>query len=204
MRTAPKYRFAWCLLFILCLVIGLANLNYILGNPEHFDYGFRAKYLKHLFLVRLHGASAAIVLILAPIQVLWLKNPFHRRLGQLYFIALVPAFLTGLFLSSIAAGDGLTKLGYILMCCLWAITGWKALSSARKKDFAAHQTWMVRNFALSFGAVILRLYLALSLKLGGDPLLVYPRAVWVAWPVAMLIGELLTPNFTLAKVNHKN
>ncbi len=43
----------------------------------------------------------------------------------------------------------------------WLYTGAQAYLSIRRRDVVAHRRWMIRNYALTFAAVTLRLELGL-------------------------------------------
>jgi hypothetical protein len=46
-----------------------------------------------------------------------------------------------------------------VLAILWLNSGYLAYRAIRCGDIASHQKWMLRNFALTFAAVTLRLYL---------------------------------------------
>ena len=58
-----------------------------------------------------------------------------------------------------AFGGPLAKLGFAGLAIAWLFTGARAFVAARTRDFVSHRRWMIRNFALTFAAVTLRLYL---------------------------------------------
>lgn len=166
----------------------MASARYILGDPLNFTLVFRAKYIDNLTLVRCHGVSAALTLALGPFQ--WLRDRGHRLRGYLYLASVLVGSVTGLWLALLAFGGWSSKLGFSLMAVLWAYTGFRAYGAARLKHFEQHRQWMVRNFALAFGAVALRLYLEIAQGCGLDFFAIYPNAVWVAWLPCLVSAEL--------------
>ena len=50
---------------------------------------------------------------------------------------------------------------------------------------------MVRNFALTFAAVMLRLYLPASMVAGGDFGLAYSVIAWLCWVPNVFVAEVL-------------
>lgn len=48
-------------------------------------------------------------------------------------------------------------LGLAGLALAWLYTGLRAYLAIRARDIAAHRCWMVRNFALAFASVTLRL-----------------------------------------------
>ena len=160
----------------------------MLGDPLQFTLVFRAKYIDNLSLVRCHGLAAALALALGPFQ--WLRDRGHRLRGYLYLASVLVGSLTGLWLAALAFGGWSSKLGFSIMAILWAYTGFRAYNAARLKQFEQHRIWMLRNFALAFGAVSLRFYLEIAQRFGLDFFTVYPTAVWVAWSPCLLTAEL--------------
>lgn len=57
-------------------------------------------------------------------------------------------------------------------------------------DFQAHRKWMARSFALTFGAVTLRIYLPSFLAMGLPFDKAYPLVAWVSWVPNLLAVEL--------------
>ena len=179
-------------LSVLAAVTAVASLVYVLGEPEHFQIQFRRKYVQNLTLVRFHGVSSAIALLLGPVQ-MWLvarKGAWHLGLGRVYLISMLIGGATGIPMANLASGGLTSRVGYALMALLWIGTGLLAFRSIRNGEVGEHQVWMTRNIALSFGAVVLRLYLYLVQKAGLSFLLVYPSAVWLCWGACLLLGEL--------------
>lgn len=170
-------------------VTAIGSLVYVLGDPRHFAFPFRLKYTEHLTLVRWHGVSAALTLLLGPLQWRRSRGTSHRVTGYIYLCSVVVGGLTGLWLALLAYGGPISKSGFTLMAILWLVTGWKAFHSARSGDFLAHQIWMTRNFALAFGAVVLRFYLEAGQRLGFDFHALYPTAVWACWIPCLALAE---------------
>ena len=164
------------------------SARYVLGDPLHFTPVFRANYIDNLTLVRCHGVAAALALALGPFQ--WLRDRGHRLRGYLYLASVLLGSATGLRLALHAYGGFSSKLGFAVMAILWAYTGFRAYGAARLKQFEQHRTWMLRNFALAFGAVTLRLYLEIAQRSGLDFFAIYPTAVWVAWLPCLAAAEL--------------
>ena len=177
------------LLALSAWVTAIGSLTYVLGDPRHFAFPFRLKYTEHLTLVRWHGVSAALTLLLGPLQWRRSRGYAHRVTGYIYLGSVAIGGFTGFWLALLAYGGLLSKSGFALMALLWWTTGWKAFRSARSQDFLAHQIWMIRNFALAFGAVVLRFYLEVGQRLGFDFYALYPTAVWACWVPCLALAE---------------
>lgn len=172
-----------------CMVTAWGSLEYILGDPKNFAYPFLPKYQKNLLLVRTHGVASALTLILG-ILGFYSRLPYHRRRGQLYMLCVLVGAVTAVPMSLMAEGGPVSRAGFLLMSLLWVYTGFKAWAAARRRDFASHRTWVYRNFALTFGAVVFRQYLYEMQRAGYLFHDIYPSAVWVCWVPVMIAAEL--------------
>ncbi|MCF3961467.1 DUF2306 domain-containing protein [Streptomyces fuscigenes] len=110
-----------------------------------------------------HIVFAGLSLVLGPWQFargLRRRRPgLHRAIGRAYMICIalgsVGAFVMSFFSS--AGFDGF--FGFCSLDLLWAWTAWRGYRAARERDIRSHQAWMLRNFALTYAAVTLRLWL---------------------------------------------
>lgn len=171
------------------IVTALGSVVYVLGNPQDYSLYFRAKYIAHLEIVRLHGVSAALTLLLGPLQLWKPGGRFHRPIGKAYLLSVALAGPTGLYLGTIAEGGPVSQAGYVVMALLWCFTGTKAWLSAKAKNFSEHRMWVVRNFSLASGAIALRLYLQVAEWTGTLFEDLYTSAVWVCWVPCLLLAE---------------
>ena len=148
---------------------------------------------KH-FGIYLHIFAAAVALLLGPFQFsapLRRKLPhIHRWAGRLYLgIGVMVGGLAGLYMSLNARGGLPAKTGFAAMASLWLYTGLQAYLSIRRGAIAEHRTWMVRNFALTFGAVTLRLWLPLAGAIGYPFEVAYPFIAWISWVPNLVVAE---------------
>ncbi len=148
---------------------------------------------KHLGIY-LHIFAAAVALLLGPFQfsaTLRRRVPrVHQWAGRLYLgIGVMVGGLAGLYMSFNARGGLPARTGFALMASLWLYTGVQAFLTIRRGAIAEHRTWMVRNFALTFGAVTLRLYLPLAGVLGYSFDSAYPLIAWISWVPNLAIAE---------------
>jgi uncharacterized membrane protein len=174
---------------------GLAATFYILGDPALFDPIFRAKYIAFLPLVRLHGLASIVALALGPFQFLPRRRPWlHRGLGICYLLGVALGSTSGLVMATMAEGGLSSRTGFVVMASLWFITANLAWRSVRRHDYRAHRAWMIRNFALTFGAVMLRVYLHGLEALGFTFAQVYPLSTWLGWIPNLLVAEWLIVN----------
>jgi uncharacterized membrane protein len=110
-----------------------------------------------------HITFAGLALVVGPFQfvkAIRRRNvKVHRWIGRVYIAAVaigaVAAFVMS-FVSSVGF-DGF--FGFGSLAVLWAWTTYRGYRAARNRDFASHQAWMIRSFALTFAAPTLRIWL---------------------------------------------
>ena len=153
-----------------------------------------------------HIVAGGIALVVGPFQFwrgLRTRHPLvHRSMGRLYLTAVGIAALGGLAIAPISQA-GLTGLfGFGALGVLWLVTGWRAYRSIRRGDVASHQAWMIRNFAITYAAVTLRLGLfalilvqvpfsAGGFDFGTAFANAYVAMAFLAWLPNLLIAEWL-------------
>lgn len=141
-----------------------------------------------------HVFASALALALGPLQFsarLRARWPqVHRWSGRLYLgVGVLVGGVAGLFMAWHAYGGLVSQLGFAALAIAWLYTGARAYVAIRARDIAAHRRWMLRNFALTFAAVTLRLYLpvAFATPIGFDA--GYPVIAWLCWVPNLLLVE---------------
>lgn len=160
--------------------------------PVHPD--MVAAFDAHRVLITVHAVAASIALLLGPTQFLdaWRARAprAHRLAGYLYLVLGVGVGgSTGVLLARHSFGGFVSHAGFGLLGCLWLFTGFMALLSAKRRRYAEHRTWMIRNFALSLAAVTLRIYLPLSVVAGVPFEQFYPAVAWLCWVPNLIVAE---------------
>ena len=179
----------------LALLTAVGSYNYVYGDPAAFGPYFHDKYVAHLTVVRAHAVGAVLALAIGPFQFWpWLRRRarrLHRAAGIAYLSGVAVAAPTGLAMGAMAYGGPLAQLGFSVMAIFWLGSGVEAYRAALGRRFADHERHMVRNYALTFGAVLVRLYLALAMRAGFSFELVYPWISWLSWVPTLIVAELL-------------
>jgi len=181
----------WVMTLLAWGVAGYASMA--LWNPEGIDFIANREGGLRLGLI-VHGVVGACALAIGPFQFVArlraTRPQWHRILGRVYLAAILVSGVTGLWLSFHTPGGVPANSGFFLLAVLWLLTGTLALRSALQGDFVAHRLWMMRSYALTFGAVTLRIYLGLGVPLAGLPFdAVYGMAAWASWVVNLLFVE---------------
>ena len=166
------------------------GLSYIFGSLQQFDALFRDKYSANIVLVRTHGLSSASALCLGLFAFVQetRRRKVHAVLGRVYALAVLIGGTTSLPMALMAEGGWTTRLSFFLQGCFWIVTICCAVAAARCKKFRLHRRFMVRNYALTYSAVISRLLLHGLQESGLSFLEIYPVVSWT-WVVGLAVGE---------------
>lgn len=186
LRRGASTGIAW-----LAVVYGVAALLY-LSAPASYDPRFKPKYLQHLGEVLVHGGLGISTLVLGLLQFTLLTR-WHRKLGYVYLVAVLVSGIAGLMMAWRAEGGAWAQSGFTLMALTWLGTAAMGLRGALKRDFNDHRAWMTRNYALTFGAVTLRMELQGLQFLGFDFDQIYPWLAWLCWIPNLVASEILNP-----------
>jgi len=183
---------------ILFLSLGVAAYAVIgygvmpLGALVHPD--MKADFVAHPLGVYLHVFAAAVALFLGPFQfsarLRRTRTQLHRWMGRVYLgVGVLVGGLSGLYISQFAFGGPVARLGFAALAVCWLYTGWRAFLAIRSGAIEEHRRWMVRNFSLALGAVMLRLYIPASVLAGADFAVAYPVIAWLCWLPNLLVAE---------------
>ncbi len=154
-----------------------------------------ANFDRHRALITTHAIGASFALLLGPFQFVtsWRARAprLHRLLGYGYLgLGVGAGGVAGLLLAPLAFGGLVAHLGFGLLALLWLGTGAMAFVTARRRQFALHRAWMLRNFALALSAVTLRLYLPAGAVMRLPFEVSYPIIAWLCWVPNLLVAEV--------------
>ncbi len=192
-RRGTALAVIWCTLAFFALEASIEGLTYILGDPRYFDALFRDKYVAHLWLIRVHAVSAVAALLLGlpafhPATRKLFGGTFHRGLGKMYGVSVLLAGVTALPMSAMAEGGTVARLGFLVLALAWLGTILWAWRLAYQRRFVDHRRAMIRNYALTYSAVISRLLLDGFQKGGHFFSDIYPLVAW-SWLMGLAAAE---------------
>jgi uncharacterized membrane protein len=186
------------LVFLSLGVVGYAIAVYALlplGAATHPD--MRATFESHHRLAfYAHVFGSAFALALGPFQ-FWARlrasrPALHRWSGRLYLgVGVLVGGMGGLVVAFNAFGGPFARAGFACLAALWLFSGFRAYQAIRSRDIVAHRRWMVRNFALTFAAVSLRLWLPGMVISGVSFHVAYAAVAWLCWVPNAIIAEAL-------------
>lgn len=191
----------WAVMLLLAVLVSLVVSRYLTLDPDVFFPEQRAVYLAHLTFVVVHVVASMLAILIGPFQFLpgirkgrWLK--FHRWLGRTYLLGVLFGGLSGLYMAQLAYGGIVSRLGFGTLACLWLYTGYRAYRHIRKKEIEQHRQWMIRNYALTFAGVMLRVWVPLSMGAGIDFTSAYIVIAWLCWVPNLLVAEWMIRSAT--------
>lgn len=174
----------WWIMAFLSVLIALYGLSYVFLRERMFVGELAESFRARPWGIYTHAFLAAIALAVGPLQfhrgILARRRALHRTLGKIYVLsAMLGGGLCGLYMAIYSFGGWLTHLGFGALAALTFVTTLLAYLKIKDGQVAAHREWMIRNFALIFGAVTLRLWLPLLIVAYGG--VFAPAYLWVAW-----------------------
>lgn len=185
-KRSPIRIIGWSLLILLATFMFLLASRYLSLNPDAYFAQQRTVYMTQTVMLLLHIVGAMFATLLGPIQFLIANRPgrlltLHRWLGSIYLLGVLAGGLGGLYLSLLAYGGWPARLGFAVLGLLWLFTGFMAYKHIRRKEIEQHREWMLRNYALTFAAVTLRLWLIVFQIAGFDFAVGYITVAWLCW-----------------------
>ena len=114
----------------------------------------------------------------------------HRWVGRIYVVSCLLLGAAGLSLALHAYGGMVARVGFILLAVGTLATSAQAYLAIRRRDVRQHREWMLRSYALIFGAVTLRIWIPLlMIVFQGQFLPAYRIVAWLSWVPNVLFVE---------------
>jgi uncharacterized membrane protein len=178
---------------VFAFAISLYALSFFPRGEAAFPPQLRASFNVRILGIYSHVLFGGIALALGPFQfrrgLLLRSRPLHRRLGLAYVIASALTGVSGMYMALYSHGGLVTHLGFGILGFLTLMTALKPYFHIRAREVAPHREWMIRNYALLFAAVTLRIelpLLAISFQ-AFEP--AYRIVSWFCWVPNLLVAE---------------
>jgi hypothetical protein len=193
-KMSRKEKIGWAFLFLLAAYPVLVSSGYLSMDPDNFFPQQRMVYVAHLAFLMTHIIASMLAILVGAFQFLpplrkgrLLK--VHRWLGRTYLLGILFGGLSGLYMAQFAHGGIVSELGFGVLACLWLYTGFRAYRDIRNRDLEGHRQWMIRNYALTFAGVMLRVWAPISSVMGIDFTAAYTVIAWMCWVPNLIFAQ---------------
>jgi hypothetical protein len=187
-------------IFFYLLAFGVAGYAVVaygfmpLGSLVHPD--MKLNFIAHQAGIYTHVFASLVALTLSPFQfsdrLRRTRPQLHRLMGRIYLgLGVVVGGLSGLYMAVFAFGGWVGQLGFAGLALGWLFTGLRAFQAIRSGAVQEHRKWIIRNVALTWAAVSLRIYLPLSMVAGITFELAYPAIAWLCWVPNLCVAEIV-------------
>ncbi|MET8099213.1 DUF2306 domain-containing protein [Streptomyces sp. NPDC005236] len=167
-RRRSRWSWAWVALSSLAIA-GYFTGQYAQGTLDALaerhvgladSYASQATVIRAAFYV--HIVTAGLALALGPWQfcrrLRTRRVRVHRGIGRAYLVSVALGSVSAFVMSMFSSVGLLGFFGFGSLAVLWGWTAWRGYRAIRERDVPSHQAWMIRNFALTYAAVTLRLW----------------------------------------------
>lgn len=193
-------RILWIVFAVLAVGVGVYPAMYLLTDMSGGLLSSKSRELIEQFAWNLafysHIATGGIALLTGWSQFITsLKRRYvklHRRLGTIYVAACLSSGVAAFYLAIYASTGVVASLGFGALAVSWITSTLLAYTAARQKMFSSHGAWMTRSFALTFAAVMLRIYLPLAEVAGISFDTSYPVISYLCWVPNLLAAEFFS------------
>lgn len=114
-----------------------------------------------------HITFAGLALFLGPLQFIRAIRArtigVHRWIGRTFVFSVAVGSVAAFTMSFVSSAALLGFFGFGSLAVLWGFATYRGYTAVRHGDIASHQAWMIRSFALTYAAVMLRLWLIVFL-----------------------------------------
>ena len=183
----------WWLILVLAALVALYGYAYVVVGAPMYPPNLRDSFVARPWGIYPHALFGGSALLLGAFQfnrAFLRRNPRrHRLLGTAHVVAATLVGAAGLYMSAWSYGGWTTHLGFAALAIVLLVSTVRAYLAARRHDFVAHREWMLRSYALIFGAVTLRIELPILIAALGsfDP--AYAAIAWVSWVPNLIWAE---------------
>jgi uncharacterized membrane protein len=185
-------RLGWGLM-LLGAVFAAGNAVLFMFADAYGHPGIKERFLATAIAGWVHTMAGALAALIGPFQLLprWRATQprVHVWMGRVYLCAVGASALAGFFFAQSSVGGWVSRVGFTLLAIFWLASGATAFVCIRRRDVASHRRWMIRNYALTFAAVTLRLELP-AMQLSGIPFsTAFGIVAWLCWIPNWLVVE---------------
>lgn len=140
----------------------LVVVMFLILNPEALKGQGVADLAPRLPLI-IHAIFGGIALFTGGLQLISkFREKFPKAnivLRKIYYASVVISGIFGFYVALYAQGGLVNKIGFVMLDMLWIYSIWRAIRADLTGDMASFRIWIIRNYALTFAAVTLRIWI---------------------------------------------
>lgn len=185
-------RVGWVLL-LLGALFAAGNAVMFMLVEQHGSPDIKGRFFATAIAGWAHTMGGAVAALIGPFQLIsklrtsWPR--VHVWMGRTYLLAVLAGSLAGMFFAPQADAGLIGNIGFATLGVFWFYSAARAYISIRRGDVQTHRRWMLRNYALTFGAATLRIELPLLIIAGVGFPAAYTTVAWLSWVPNWLIVE---------------
>ncbi|WP_051385687.1 DUF2306 domain-containing protein [Actinokineospora inagensis] len=198
--TTPvrRRRIAWAAVAVSAVGIAAYSIPaYLTGDRSLSRIPINPALAPHYLSIVSHAVPASLLLFIGPFQFaarLRARRPaLHRVAGRIYLVSMLIAAVSALAAATFSIDGFPVRVAFYLLSAGWLYTAYRGFSAIRRGQVPAHRVWMIRNYALSFAAVVLRVLLGLGLAVRSPLNLtfndIYTAGTWASILISVVVSE---------------
>lgn len=182
---------AWTVMTGAAMITAAYAINFVFGTPPG-DPRVKKRLVGSAYGL-FHVICGLLALIIGPIQFrkTWrVQYPkWHIWAGRVYMFCILFSGISAFKVSFGALGYPIGNAGFALLAGAWLYTAYMGLIAILRGNVLLHEKWMTRNFALTYAAPVLRVYLPLMIVLGMDGKLALSINGYLCWIPNLIYAE---------------
>jgi uncharacterized membrane protein len=181
------------LLRILAIATGLYSLAFIffdsIGDPKFHE---KISTSPIMWCFHLFGGGLSLIVstfaISEHVRIKYLE--LHKLMGKVYVISIVFASIGGFFLAFNSESGAVSGFAFGILSIIWFYSTLMAFIKIKSKKIIEHKVWMYRSFALTIGAVFLRIEVPFIMMLSKNNWVEsFGTVAWLSWVPSLIITE---------------
>ena len=184
----------WWFAIVLAVAIAAYSLRYVVLGEAAYVPELSESFRQRPLTVTIHTLFGPLALVGGLVNLLPAMRrrgrwSAHRWVGRVYVVSCLLLGAAGLSMAMHAVGGTFARVGFALLAIGTLFASAQAYLAIRRKAVRQHREWMLRSYALIFGAVTLRIWLPLLIiAYGGQFLPAYGWVAWLSWvPNALFV-----------------
>jgi len=208
----------WGFMAFLSIGIALAAAVPYALDPERATsiITFQGRFENGAQWLYIHAFSAGLALLLGPFQFITKLRDniptIHRWTGRVYLLSVLFGSISGLVIAQETIAGLTGRFGFSILALLWFYTALRAYISIRGGHVQQHRRWMIRNFALTFAAVTLRLEIGIGMavQIGllripeeAAYIAIYQTVPWLCWVPNLIVAQAIIDKLNKRRYRRK-